>query len=31
MSWIERSRQPLGAGPTSWLRFDVLTAAPEDP
>jgi hypothetical protein len=22
--WVQRSRQPLVAGPTSWLRFDVL-------
>lgn len=25
--WVQRSRQPLVAGPTSWLRFDVLNAA----
>ena len=26
--WVQRSRQTLVAGPTSWLRFDVLSAAP---
>ena len=24
--WVQRSRHPLVAGPTSWLRFDVLNA-----
>lgn len=27
--WVQRSRRPLVAGPTSWLRFDVLNAAPK--
>ena len=26
--WVQRSRHPLVAGPASWLRFDVLNAAP---
>ncbi len=26
--WVQRARRPLVAGPTSWLRFDVLNAAP---
>ena len=29
--WVERSRHTLVAGPTSWLRFDVLTVAPQCP